>query len=63
MSRGDLMFFISRRGNIGHVAIYLGDNQFIEAADNGVKISSLDPKDKNYEPRREKSFAFARRVD
>ncbi len=62
MSRGDLMFFISRRGNIGHVAMYLGDNQFIEAADNGVKISSLDPKDKNYEPRREKSFAFARRV-
>jgi cell wall-associated NlpC family hydrolase len=62
MSRGDLMFFISRRGPISHVAIYLGDNQFVEAADAGVKISSMNPKDPNYEPKREKSFAFARRV-
>lgn len=62
MVRGDLMFFLSRRGPIAHVAIYLGDNQFIEAADGGVKISSLDPKDKNYEEKRAKAFAFARRV-
>jgi cell wall-associated NlpC family hydrolase len=62
MARGDLMFFLSRRGPIAHVAIYLGDNQYIEAADAGVKISSLDPKDKNYEEKRAKAFAFARRV-
>jgi hypothetical protein len=62
MARGDLMFFISRRGTIGHVALYLGDNQFLEAADEGVKISSLNPKDPNYDSRRDKSFAFARRV-
>jgi cell wall-associated NlpC family hydrolase len=62
MSRGDLMFFISRRGTISHVAIYLGDNQFIEAADSGVKISSLNSKNPNYEPKRDRAFAFARRV-
>ena len=62
MMRGDLMFFLSRRGPIAHVAIYLGDNQYIEAADGGVKISSLDPKDKNYEEKRARSLAFARRV-
>ena len=62
MSRGDLMFFISRRGTIGHVAIYLGENQFLEAADEGVKISSLNPKDSNYEPKRDRAFAFAKRV-
>lgn len=62
MQRGDLMFFLSRRGPVAHVAIYLGDNQYIEAADGGVKISSLDPNDKNYEEKRAKSFAFARRV-
>ena len=62
MARGDLMFFLSRRGPVAHVAIYLGDNQYIEAADGGVTISSLDPKDKNYEEKRAKAFAFARRV-
>jgi gamma-D-glutamyl-L-lysine dipeptidyl-peptidase len=62
MARGDLMFFLSRRGTIGHVAIYLGENQFIEAADEGVKISSLNPADQNYQAKRDRSFAFARRV-
>jgi cell wall-associated NlpC family hydrolase len=62
MSRGDLMFFLSRRGPVAHVAIYLGDNQFIEAADGGVKISSLNSNDKNYAEKQARSFAFARRV-
>jgi cell wall-associated NlpC family hydrolase len=62
LRRGDLLFFISSRGSIHHVAIYLGDDQFLEAATPVAKISSFNPKDKNYEAKRDKSFAFAKRV-
>jgi cell wall-associated NlpC family hydrolase len=62
MERGDLMFFMGRRGTISHVAIYLGEGKFIEAADGGVKVSTLSLDEKNPESRRDRTFAFARRV-
>lgn len=62
LRKGDLLFFLSRRGIIAHTGIYLGNNQFIEASDGGVKISSFDPKDANYEKHRDETFSFAKRV-
>jgi peptidoglycan DL-endopeptidase LytE len=40
---GDLVFFENTyRKGISHVGIYIGDQQFIHAGDNGVEISSLN---------------------
>jgi cell wall-associated NlpC family hydrolase len=62
MRRGDLMYFLSRRGTISHTAIYLGNDEFIEAGDGGVKISSLDAASDKHEKKRDDSFIFAKRV-
>jgi cell wall-associated NlpC family hydrolase len=62
LRRGDLLYFIGRRGTIHHTAIYLGQNAFIEAADGGVKVSSLDPADAKYEKKRDETFFLAKRV-
>jgi cell wall-associated NlpC family hydrolase len=62
MRRGDLLFFLSRGGTVRHVGIYLGDQKFIQAADAGVHISSLDPQDSAYDAHHDKGFCFARRV-
>lgn len=62
MRRGDLMFFLGRYGTINHVAIYLGNNQYIEAAGPGVKITSLEPASADYNPQRDQSFCFAKRL-
>ncbi len=62
MRRGDLMFFLNTRGRITHTAIYLGDHQFLESGGPGVRIASLDPNDPDYVEKRDKSFAFAKRV-
>jgi cell wall-associated NlpC family hydrolase len=60
---GDLLFFMSsRRGNISHVAIYKGDGKYIEAAGPDVHVRSMKPSDSDYDERRTKSFAWARRV-
>jgi cell wall-associated NlpC family hydrolase len=41
---GDLVFFTTRKRAVGHVGIYLGNNQFIHAPGKGktVTITSLD---------------------
>jgi hypothetical protein len=62
LRRGDLLFFLGRRGIIAHTGIHLGGNKFIEASDGGVKISSFDPQDANYEKHRDETFCFAKRV-
>ena len=39
---GDLVFFYARNKDvIGHVGIYIGDNQFIHASSKGIAITSL----------------------
>lgn len=41
-ARGDLVFYsLAGTGSVDHVAIYLGDNQVIEAHPAGVRVSSL----------------------
>ncbi|HTL30307.1 MAG TPA: C40 family peptidase [Tepidisphaeraceae bacterium] len=62
LHRGDLLYFLSRRGSIHHTAIYLGDGKFLEAADPGVKITSFNKADPAYDAKRDASFCFAKRV-
>jgi cell wall-associated NlpC family hydrolase len=62
LRRGDLLYFLGRRGTIHHTAIYLGDNKYLEATEPVVKITSFDPKDKEYNEKRDKSFCFGKRV-
>jgi len=42
LRRGDVLFFLGRRGTISHTGIYLGDGKFIEAASPVVTISELE---------------------
>lgn len=60
---GDLLFFVSpKRGNVHHVAIYMGDGRYIEAAGKDVHISSLTPGAQGYDAKRMATFGWARRV-
>ncbi len=60
---GDLLFFVSEhRGNVHHVAIYLGEGKYIEAAGKDVHISSFNPRDREYDKERDETFGWARRV-
>jgi cell wall-associated NlpC family hydrolase len=61
LRRGDVLFFLSKRGTVHHTAIYLGNNQYIEAASPGAKVTSLDPAAPNYDKRRDETFCFAKR--
>lgn len=63
---GDLMFFgkkaTSERGErIRHVAIYIGNKEFIHAS-GYVRISSLDPKQPNYDYGNTREFIRASRI-
>jgi cell wall-associated NlpC family hydrolase len=62
LRRGDTLYFLGRRGTIHHTAIYLGNNEFLEATDPVVSINSFDPAAKNYAKKRDESFCFAKRV-
>jgi cell wall-associated NlpC family hydrolase len=62
LRRGDLLYFLSRRGTIHHTAIYLGDGKFLEAASPGVKITSFNKTDPAYDAKRDASFCFAKRL-
>lgn len=46
LTEGDLVFFNTRRASVGHVGIYIGNNQFVHASsgkrDRHVRIDSLD---------------------
>lgn len=41
LQTGDLVFFNTSGAGISHVGMYVGNNNFIEAADSGVKLTSL----------------------
>jgi len=62
LRRGDVLFFLNRRGTITHTGIYLGNNEFLEAADPVVKVSSFDPAAPNYAKQRDEGFCFAKRI-
>jgi cell wall-associated NlpC family hydrolase len=66
LQKGDLMFFgkkgeNGRKDRIRHVAIYLGNKEFIHAA-GYVGISSLDPVKPNYDDLNTREFVQARRI-
>ncbi len=57
LAEGDLVFFRTRRNNISHVGIYLGENKFVHSSrTNGVIISDLT------QPYYKKYFAGAGRL-
>ncbi|MBN1638791.1 MAG: C40 family peptidase [Ignavibacteriales bacterium] len=61
---GDLMFFGSKsveRERITHVAIYIGDLEFIHASGR-VRINSFDKNKENFSPYRLKQFIRAKRI-
>ncbi len=62
MRRGDTLYFLGPHGKITHTAIYLGNDQYLESAGPGVRISSLNPTDTNFDARRSKQLAFAKRL-
>jgi cell wall-associated NlpC family hydrolase len=60
LRRGDILFFLGRRGFVAHTGIYLGEGKYIESADGSVRISKFnDDTDRNP---REDSFCFAKRI-
>ncbi|MEC8557994.1 MAG: C40 family peptidase [Planctomycetota bacterium] len=62
LRRGDTMYFIGAHGRIRHTGIYLGNDQYLEAVSPVAKITSLNPRDSNYDARRHASFVFAKRL-
>ena len=62
LRRGDTMYFVGAHGRIRHTAIYLGNDQYLEAVSPVAKITSLNPTDTNYDARRHASFVFAKRL-
>ena len=65
LRRGDTLFFLGRRGNISHTAIYLGDGKMIEATSPVVTISTFDvggDADSAADRAAEDRFCYAKRV-
>ena len=62
MRRGDTLYFLGNDGKIRHTAIYLGDDEFLQAVMPVVRISSFNPKHAEYDAKRTESFAFAKRL-
>ena len=61
LRRGDVLFFMGRRGTVSHTAIYLGNDEFIEASGK-VQVTSFNPAHPNYAKGRDEGFCFAKRV-
>lgn len=59
---GDTLYFLARNGHIHHTAIYVGNGEYIEAANPGVKLTSFNPAAPNYDKKRDESFCFAKRI-
>jgi cell wall-associated NlpC family hydrolase len=64
LKKGDLLFFGSKENSdlhITHVALYLGDSEYINASGR-VIINSLDSTHANYNSSRRRSLQLARRI-
>jgi hypothetical protein len=64
LTNGDLLFFGSKKDgstHITHVALYIGNNDYINAAGR-VMINSLDPLKPNYNSARINSLLLAKRI-
>lgn len=59
---GDLLFFAGFLGRIGHVAMYIGNGEYIHATKPKVTISSLNPTHKNYDAKYAARFVVAKRI-
>lgn len=66
LQRGDVLFFLGRRGTISHTALYIGDGKYIEAVEPAARISTFDEvvpaRDGREGRRRGENFCFAKRV-
>lgn len=59
---GDVLFFGNSPEKITHVAISLGGARFIHScSDYGVRLNSLDPKERDYDADRARTLRMARR--
>jgi len=58
---GDLLFFIGSVGKINHTAIYVGNDQYIEASGD-VHYTSFNPEHENYSASKARRFCFAKRL-
>ena len=59
---GDTLYFLGSHGRIRHTGIYIGGDRYLHAQMPVVSISSLNPEHVDYDARRRKSFAFAKRL-
>jgi cell wall-associated NlpC family hydrolase len=62
LRRGDVLFFLGKRGTVSHTGIYLGDGKFIEATDPVVKITPLDEIPAGKDRARDETLCFGKRV-
>ena len=62
LRRGDTLYFLRADGRVGHTAIYLGKDRYLEAVRPAVRITSFEPRHPDYSASRHASFAFARRI-
>jgi cell wall-associated NlpC family hydrolase len=62
MRAGDTLYFIAPDGKIRHTAIYLGEDRYVNAEVPKVKTGSLNPAHHDYDPDRDSSFVFAKRL-
>ena len=62
LGRGDTMYFLGKNGRIRHTAIYLGGDRYLQAVTPKVNIRSLNPNHEDYDQKRAKQFAFAKRL-
>ena len=62
LRRGDVLFFLGRRGTISHTALYIGDGKYIEAVEPVARISTFDEVIPGKDRVRGENFCFAKRV-
>ena len=62
LERGDTLYFLGTNGRIRHTALYLGNDRYLQAEMPAVNIRSFNPNHEDYDERRDKSFAFGKRL-